>query len=181
MNVADRLKQIRQQAQLSQEELAKKLYVTRQTISRWETGTREPSLSALTDIAKIYQISINELLGGELIVKKKKLNGFAILGLVVFNIAFLGTIGFIFAFVLFTMYFLGTMSLVSTVIGIYQMILPSPFQTVDMAMNYPWLILLLPIFGILILSGAVYLTKFLTRYGYRYFKYSLSRSYYEVS
>lgn len=180
MDVAERLKKIRQQRQWSQEELAKKLYVTRQTISRWETGAREPTLSALTDIAQVYQMNLEELLGGKLVVKKKELNWFAILGLVIFNVAFLGTVGVLLGLVLFSLYFIGTMSLISTIALIQQLLFPSPYQTIDMAMKYPWSIALLPIVGVLFLVGAVYITKFLTHYGYKYFKYSISKSYYEV-
>ncbi|KRN04716.1 helix-turn-helix domain-containing protein [Holzapfeliella floricola] len=180
MDVADRLKTIRQQRKWSQEELAKKLYVTRQTISRWETGTREPTLSALKDIAEVYQISLEELLGGELVMKKKELNWFAILGLVIFNVAFLGTVGILVGLVLFSLYFIGTMSLISTIGLIQQLLFPSPNQTIDMAIKYPWSIALLPIIGVLLLVAAVYVTKFLMRYGYKYFKYSMSKSFYEV-
>ena len=47
---------------LSQDELAEKVFVTRQAVSRWENGTSDPSTSNLFALAKLYGISVEELL-----------------------------------------------------------------------------------------------------------------------
>ncbi|MGB2532140.1 helix-turn-helix transcriptional regulator [Leuconostoc suionicum] len=101
LDIATRLKDIRKDHNLSQEELARRLFVTRQTISCWENGVRVPTLNALEDISKIYGIDIHELLGKNIVVMKTKLNWFAILGLVVFNGILLGTAGTLIALVMF--------------------------------------------------------------------------------
>ena len=48
---------------LSQDELAQKLYVTRQAISRWETGETVPNIETLKLLSKLFDVSINTLLG----------------------------------------------------------------------------------------------------------------------
>lgn len=48
---------------LSQDELAEKLYVTRQAISRWETGETTPNTETLKQMSKLFDVSINTLLG----------------------------------------------------------------------------------------------------------------------
>lgn len=48
---------------LSQEELAEKLFVTRQAVSRWENGETVPNTEALKLLSKYFQVSINTLLG----------------------------------------------------------------------------------------------------------------------
>lgn len=48
---------------LSQEELAKKIYVTRQAVSRWETGETLPNTETLKLLSKEFNVSINTLLG----------------------------------------------------------------------------------------------------------------------
>ena len=48
---------------LSQEELAEKLYVTRQAVSRWETGETLPNTETLKLLSKLFDVSINTLLG----------------------------------------------------------------------------------------------------------------------
>jgi transcriptional regulator with XRE-family HTH domain len=58
LDIATKLKTTRKDHNLSQEDLAKKLYVTRQTISRWENGVRVPALNALEDISNVYGIDI---------------------------------------------------------------------------------------------------------------------------
>ena len=48
---------------LSQDELAEKVYVTRQAVSRWETGETVPNTEALKLLSKLFDVSINTLLG----------------------------------------------------------------------------------------------------------------------
>ncbi|MGM9567994.1 MAG: zinc ribbon domain-containing protein [Clostridia bacterium] len=47
----------------SQEDLAEKLYVTRQAVSRWETGETVPNTETLKELSKLFDVSINTLLG----------------------------------------------------------------------------------------------------------------------
>ena len=65
MNAFDNnLKQLRIQRNLKQEELAEKLHVTRQTVSGWETGRRQPDLDMLKKLAEVLDIDIQELIYG---------------------------------------------------------------------------------------------------------------------
>ena len=48
---------------MSQEYLAEQLGVTRQAVSKWESGTSEPSTANLLALAKLYGISLDELVG----------------------------------------------------------------------------------------------------------------------
>ncbi len=55
--------ELRSKNRLSQDELAEKLYVTRQAISRWETGETVPNIETLKLLSKLFDVSINTLLG----------------------------------------------------------------------------------------------------------------------
>ena len=55
--------ELRNKAGLSQEELAEKVYVTRQAVSRWETGETTPNTETLKLLSKLFDVSINTLLG----------------------------------------------------------------------------------------------------------------------
>lgn len=59
----DILKELREENNLTQDEVAEKLSLTRQTISRYETGTIEPPFSTLVKMADIYNCSL-DYLGG---------------------------------------------------------------------------------------------------------------------
>ena len=63
MNTKDILRQLRVQKGLSQDELAEKLYVTRQAVSRWETGETTPNVETLKLLSHFFDVSINTLLG----------------------------------------------------------------------------------------------------------------------
>ena len=58
----DALVRLRRERGLTQEELARRLYITRQAVSRWETGATEPSIDMLKLIARELDVSVTELL-----------------------------------------------------------------------------------------------------------------------
>lgn len=66
------LKKLRNEKELTQEQFAEKLGVSRRTVSRWETGTNMPDLDLLMEIADYYQVDLRELLDGER--KSEKMN-----------------------------------------------------------------------------------------------------------
>lgn len=57
-----RLRELRESLKLTQEELAKSLNTTQQTIARWESGKSQPNISALKDLAVIFGTSVDDLL-----------------------------------------------------------------------------------------------------------------------
>ena len=63
MNTKDVLKKIRVKNRLTQDEMAEKLFVTRQAVSRWENGDSTPNIDTLKQISVTFDISINTLLG----------------------------------------------------------------------------------------------------------------------
>ena len=65
MEFNEKLQKLRKEKGLTQEELAKSLFVSRTAISKWELGKGYPNLTSLKDIAKFFGISIDELLSGE--------------------------------------------------------------------------------------------------------------------
>lgn len=56
------LKHLRLEAGMSQSELGAVLHVTQQTIARWERGLSEPNIGMLVELAKIFHVSLEELL-----------------------------------------------------------------------------------------------------------------------
>ena len=55
--------ELRRKNGLSQDELAEKMFVTRQAVSRWETGETVPNTETLKLLSKLFDVSINTLLG----------------------------------------------------------------------------------------------------------------------
>lgn len=60
--IAAYLQFLRKSHNLTQDELAKKLEITRQAVSKWETGTTIPDLEVLLKLSKLYEITINDIL-----------------------------------------------------------------------------------------------------------------------
>ena len=65
METKDIIILLRNQYHLTQAELADKLFVTRQAVSRWETGETTPNTETLKLLSKMFDVSINTLLGAE--------------------------------------------------------------------------------------------------------------------
>lgn len=63
--VAEKIKQLREENNLTQSALAKKLNVTRSSVNAWEMGISVPSTALLVELAKLFQVSTDYLLGLE--------------------------------------------------------------------------------------------------------------------
>ena len=63
MEVKNMILELRTKKGISQEELAEKVFVTRQAVSRWETGETVPNIETLKLLSKLFDVSINTLLG----------------------------------------------------------------------------------------------------------------------
>ena len=62
MKFGENLKIIRKNKKMSQEELAEKLNVSRQSVSKWETGESYPEMNNILELCRIFNIKINELI-----------------------------------------------------------------------------------------------------------------------
>ena len=67
MNFADNLKRIRKDNNLSQEELAEKLGVSRQSVSKWETSEAYPEMNNILELCKIFKCNISDLVNDNMV------------------------------------------------------------------------------------------------------------------
>ncbi len=70
MVLGKQIKKHRQEVQLSQEKLADRVYVSRQTISNWENDKSYPDVNSLVLLSEIFQISLDNLIKGDIEVMK---------------------------------------------------------------------------------------------------------------
>lgn len=69
MEFSEKLQQLRKQNNLTQEQLAERLFVSRTAVSKWENGKGYPNIESLKSISKIFIVSIDELLSGEELIE----------------------------------------------------------------------------------------------------------------
>lgn len=117
MELGNHIKHYRNEKGLSQEELAERVYVTRQTISNWENNKNYPDINSIVLLSEVFEISIDNLIKGDLEEMKKeinseevkKLNFYSWMAVIIFLIAiislipmlkFIGLYGFIPYFIL---------------------------------------------------------------------------------
>ncbi len=70
----DNIRNLRKSKGISQEEMAVKLNVVRQTISKWEKGLSVPDSEMLIKIADLFEVSVSVLLGNEIPIEKEDKN-----------------------------------------------------------------------------------------------------------
>lgn len=98
MTIADKIKKLRKDNNMTQEDLAEKLNVSRQTISKWETNVVIPDADNIVSICKLFNITTDELLDYKIQSVQKKRQFILDMSVLLF-----GIIGFIvFAILLMT-------------------------------------------------------------------------------
>lgn len=73
MNISNQLRNYRKEFNISQEELAEIVHVSRQTISNWENNKSYPDLQSLVLISEYFKISLDELVKGDIVNMKSQL------------------------------------------------------------------------------------------------------------
>ena len=75
MKFCDKLKKLRSENNLTQEELAEKIFVTRTAVSKWETGKGYPGIDSLKEISRLFGVTIDELISEEDVAAKREKDG----------------------------------------------------------------------------------------------------------
>ena len=73
MEFSEQIKKYRSQAALTQDELAEKIYVSRQTISNWENDRSYPDVKSLLLLSSLFQVSLDTLVKGDLEEMKEQI------------------------------------------------------------------------------------------------------------
>lgn len=63
--ISEKIKELRELSQISQSQLAKKLDVTRSSVNAWENGLSTPTTQYIVDMAKLFHVSADYILGME--------------------------------------------------------------------------------------------------------------------
>lgn len=74
MEIGSQIKKYRIQCHLSQDELAQKVYVSRQSISNWETNKTYPDIQSLLLLSEVFSISLDLLIKGDIEMMKKEID-----------------------------------------------------------------------------------------------------------
>ena len=74
MELGNQIKKYRSELQISQEQLADRIYVSRQTISNWENEKSYPDVNSLILLSEVFQTSIDKLIKGDIEIMKETLD-----------------------------------------------------------------------------------------------------------
>ena len=82
MNIKEQLRKKRNENNITQEQIAEMIFVSRQTISNWENGKSYPDIKSLILLCDIYKISLDELVRGDVELMRKEISKNQFLGTV---------------------------------------------------------------------------------------------------
>lgn len=85
MEIGNKILKLRKKNNISQEVLAEKVGVARQTISKWELGETSPDIKQAKELSKIFNVSLDELAGNDIkdIILSKTSNTEKLAGLII--------------------------------------------------------------------------------------------------
>ncbi|MGT2929378.1 helix-turn-helix domain-containing protein [Streptococcus dentasini] len=177
--IGNQLKKARLAANLTQEEVAQKLFVTRQTVSRWEQDRNLPNVYALKDLSLLYQVDVQYFFGegADESPEEKKIHAWALVGIVLFNL-------FFFLFAYFTMLMVLFCLWAATIVLILMPIIYQlPGVVTIYVGNHHWtpslgLALILCGVGLAISPLIILLTKQVWRFTKHYIRYNIKSIYY---
>ena len=142
MSLRENLQRLRKEKGLSQEDVAKKLFVSRQSVSKWENGNAEPGVDNLKALANLYGVTLDALMGngpaeGSQFIEEKP-NTKSTLNPINSNRLYYGLV----AFRTFWAMFVGILSLISA--GVFSLPLDLPVMVVGIWVTHPavWVIIL---------------------------------------
>lgn len=139
--LSNKLKSARLAKELTQSEVAKKLYVTRQTVSRWEQGKTLPNIYVIQELSDLYGISLDELVVNTALENKevksmKNVNPFALLGAILFNMFLFSLIVIFFGgFLLLSLFVSLTMIFSPLILGMFVLAGVQDFNVIQLVMT----------------------------------------------
>ena len=74
MNLGSQIKKYRGELSMSQDELAEKIFVSRQSISNWENDKTYPDIKSLLLLSEVFQVSLDQLVKGDLEIMKREIS-----------------------------------------------------------------------------------------------------------
>lgn len=74
MELGTQIKKYRTEHAMSQDELAEKVFVSRQSVSNWETGKTYPDIKSLLLLSEIFSVSLDQLVKGDIEIMKKEID-----------------------------------------------------------------------------------------------------------
>ena len=74
MELGKQIRKCRKEVSLSQDALAEKIYVSRQTISNWENDKSYPDVNSLVLLSELFDVSLDQLIKGDVEMMKEKIN-----------------------------------------------------------------------------------------------------------
>jgi transcriptional regulator with XRE-family HTH domain len=178
--ISNKLKSARLAKELTQSEVAKKLYVTRQTVSRWEQGKTLPNIYVIQELSYLYDISfrdelvVNTALENKEAKSMKNVNPFALFGAILFNVFLFSLIVIFFGgFLLLSLFISLAMLFSPLILAIFVLTGVQEFNVIQLVMTVIFVVI-----GLLSIPLLKKVSVFLFKFFKRYLKFNHKSNFY---
>lgn len=166
------LKKAREEKGITQEFVAKEMYISRQTLSRWEQGKTLPNIYSLQKLSSIYNVPLDALIEGANgkteNEENKRINYFALFGALLFNLLLFSIILFISIISIISLWSLAIICTISPIIFVIFVSLNlQNFEAIQLLVSITFSVI-----GVILLVISKRVTIFLYNYFKIYLKYN---------
>ncbi|OFI48513.1 XRE family transcriptional regulator [Floricoccus tropicus] len=187
MALGESLSKARKDKNLTQDMVAEQLYVTRQTVSRWEQNKTMPNIYVLKELSSLYDLSLEQLVsektdssdeadsidsGGKKMTRTK-INWFALIGVLIFNVLLALTVFTVVGAVLFSIWLLDIVFIASPLI----LLIANVSGVQAYANDQTVYAIIFFVIGIVAFPIIMRITKLLVNFFVKYVKYNVKAIY----
>ncbi|KRO00792.1 helix-turn-helix domain-containing protein [Companilactobacillus kimchiensis] len=173
--IGARIKQKRIEQKMTQNQVAEKLYVTQQTVARWEKDKHNPPIQAVQDLSELFHVKPSYFFG-ENQIKTYHFNFYAFLGSLVFNFLFFCMIVIILLPIILTIWVMAGAFLIAPGVIIWQVVESvKSFNLLRLLVSFVMFIV-----GTIMLPIIWKITKYLWNILKAYYRYNINSIIYEV-
>lgn len=174
-SIGQRIKRKRLELKLTQNQVAEKLFVTQQTVARWEKDQHVPPIKAVQDLSDLFDVPPSYFFGENQVIMRK-FNFFAFVGSLVFNFIFLGIIAIVLVTILLTLWGMIGAGMIAPLVIIWQFIVGvHVFNIVRLLISCGMLFV-----AVIVIPIAWKVTSYIGRILRAYYRYNLNSIVYEV-
>lgn len=175
-SIGQRIREKREEKKLTQTQVSEKLYVTQQTVARWESDKHTPPITAVQDLAKLFNVDTTYFFGEDRIIVHK-FNFFAFIGSLIFNFLFFWIIAVALTSIQLAVWGTELACIIAPIVVIGQSII----GLISFSISKFIASLVMSLIAILLIPVLWKITKYMYRILRAYYRYNINSIVYEVT
>ncbi|CUS25395.1 Helix-turn-helix XRE-family transcriptional regulator [Paucilactobacillus oligofermentans DSM 15707 = LMG 22743] len=175
-SIGQRIREKREENNLTQNQVSEKLYITQQTVARWENDKHTPPIKAVQDLAKLFNVDTSYFFGEDRIIVHQ-FNFFAFIGSLILNCLFFWIIAVVLVSIQLAFWGTALACTVAPIVLIWQVAI----GTVTFSISKFIASLIMTLVAVIIIPILWKITKYMCQILRTYYRYNINSIVYEVT